>query len=188
MRSYWIYFLISVGMIVGALSLSYVMINGFEGGPITTNRAAPLTFSPSTFDNAELLLNVKNDDLPEVHQFAVTLRTILQEHNVNVRSWPNGELDDLLAIEKMNITHYHERICGAIQLDGFENRVVVKLLFPGNWLHSSAALMNLMDNVMGRMDDSRVAVDTVNVPILKQSESSTSGGDFEVYKMLMPMC
>lgn len=176
--------LVSVGLVIGTVALSYIMINKYDDAAVNT-RSDPLIFSPSNLDNFELLLNVENYDIPAVLQFELTLRNILEEHNVVVRNWTTGGVDELLAIEEANITHYHERICGAIQLEGDVDGVRVRLMFPGNWMHGSASLVNLLDNVLERLGGNRAEVVTFNAPILKKEQQLSRSVNFEIYKTLM---
>lgn len=186
LRSHWIYLLISVLLLFGGLALSYNTINGSDGGPTVTNRANAVTASLDDFEHTELLLYVQDSKEADFVQFVSVLKTIAQNHNVKIRDWTTGERDELLAIERENIRRYHEQIFGAIHLS-FDAGVRVNILFPGNALHSSFRLINLVDNVLARANGDQAQIVTINEPIIKINGRGSSGGDFSLYQALMTL-
>lgn len=98
---------------------------------------------------------------------------------------------DLLSIENENISLYHENIvCGLdIQRDPEDKTIIVKILFSGNSIHSSAMALNLVSNAVLKMHSSPGTqpshILTVNEPIRKDKTSVTNT-DIDMFLLTVP--
>lgn len=94
-----------------------------------------------------------------------------------------------MALERSNVSRYHEHIPAALVLytDEDSKKLRLKLLFSGNSLHSLASTINLVNNfqlkLLGNEND---AIRTTNAP-LHRNQTKISKADLEVYSMLLPM-
>lgn len=145
-------------MLVGALMLAIVGIVTPDGpDSLSSNPSTNTIFvSLSALKDKELLLNVGNPSHPAVSKFNDTLHTVLQEHNVVVTNWVNGDKNELLAFERLSIRRY-KNIIGAVELNFNENSVMGSLMYSRTWPNSPYALVNLMDNVVLRMNNNTQA-------------------------------
>lgn len=98
-------------------------------------------------------------------------------------------ISELLAIEKSNITRYHEYTPSALVLytDHDTKKLQLKVLFSGNSLHSLASTMNLINNFQLKLlNNEDATIRTTNAP-LHRNQTKISKADLEIYSMLLPM-
>lgn len=99
---------------------------------------------------------------------------------------------ELLMIERKNVSQYHENIvCGLyIKRDPDDDTLIVKVLFSGNSLHSSAMALNLVSNTILKMnsplDSEPYHIHTINEPIRKD-KTSVSGADLDMFLVTVPL-
>lgn len=75
--------------------------------------------------------------------------------------------ETLLTIQEKNITHFYDRIFGAVELKTNENAApIIKMLYSNNILHSSVSMLNLVDNVLLKFNSKHnITIKTHNAPI-----------------------
>lgn len=113
------------------------------------------------------------------HLYNATIQRVIAHEKATVRYMStddignsNGALEEeLLRIERENITHYHERLPAAVAVyqTGRSNYVHVKILFSGNALHSSGAALNLASNMLLKMHtgSDEYGIELKNEPLMK---------------------
>lgn len=77
-------------------------------------------------------------------------------------------LEELLHIEKADVTEYHENIVCALHMYKLSDHVYVKTWYPGNSVHGTAIALNLVNNVILQMKTHGLyTVQTINEPLKK---------------------
>lgn len=105
-------------------------------------------------------------DYRDSHQRS--LQEVVERHNSSMLSLGSSlknHIPKLLSIEKANITYYNERVVSGIIIEKQHDSYIVKMLYSGNFLHSSPIVVNLISNmILQRVSRDRYEIHINNKP------------------------
>lgn len=158
-------------------------------------RSQPLSINFRQMANPEILVHI-DPTIISAHNYNASIQRQIEYENARIRYYTNDDNDtmdyndiagleqELLKIERENITHYNEYLPAAVEITNQSRSIHIKILFSGNAIHSSAAALNLASNMLLKLhtgnDD--YEIELKNEPLMKDKLTATPN-DLLIYKM-----
>ncbi|KAJ6637353.1 Phospholipid-transporting ATPase ABCA3 [Pseudolycoriella hygida] len=185
MREQWLYWLI----LFICPMISFVICFKSVHSNITYKVPTQLIQLDLAHMNHPDVLMITSGRDPLYHQSS--LENVVENYNSTVRfleSSARSVRNELLAIEKSNITYYNEKLACSIfmQFDKQIGSYFINILYSGNFLHSSSVAVNLVSNmILQRASRDQYEIHINNNPLMRD-KLSVNKGDLDIFVFLIP--